>query len=230
MAYNDDWMPGPRSEMLAMCRNWINYMTAERRTAWGVPAAEFTELGTLFGAAQTLLQKATDEDERTRVITVECQAAFKALEAKMRFFRNRYFKPLDGGDWAALGFRQRDLHHSPIPAPESQVEADLTFPGIHMVELRKIRPVSGTAPDARSDYGTRIYYGLSGPPSDKYRFRLTEAPKTGGDLPYSLFTRRKNERFDFDGESGNRVYFCLRYENSKGEAGPFGPIFSAVIP
>jgi hypothetical protein len=28
----------------------------------------------------------------------------------------------------------------------------------------------------------------------------------------------------------NTVYFCLRYENSKGEAGPFGPVLSAVIP
>jgi hypothetical protein len=44
------------------------------------------------------------------------------------------------------------------------------------------------------------------------------------------FTRRKRERFDFDGESGNTVYFCLRYENSKGEAGPFGPLLSAVVP
>jgi hypothetical protein len=31
-----DWMPGPRSEILAMCRNRIGYMTAERRTAWGL--------------------------------------------------------------------------------------------------------------------------------------------------------------------------------------------------
>ncbi|MDR2184295.1 MAG: hypothetical protein LBO80_01305 [Treponema sp.] len=38
------------------------------------------------------------------------------------------------------------------------------------------------------------------------------------------------ESSDFDGESGNTVYFCLRYENSKGEAGPFGPVFSAVVP
>jgi hypothetical protein len=207
-------------------------MTADIRTAWGIPTAEFTELGTLFGAAQTLLQKAEDADERTRVITVECQAAFKALEAKMRFFRDRYFKlpPLTEGDWAALGFRRKDPRPTPIPVPRNQVEADLTFPGIHLVELRKIRPVSGTAPDARSDYGVRIYYGLSGPSGETYKFRVTGEPRGGKDLPYSVFTKRKKERFDFDGESGNTVYFCLRYENSKGEAGPFGPILSAVIP
>jgi hypothetical protein len=121
---------------------------------------------------------------------------------------------------------------TPIPVPDNQVEADLVFPGIHMVELQKIRPVSGTPPDTRSDYGVRIYYGFSGPPSEKFPFRLAQAqiPRRGEDLPYSVFTRKKKMRFDFEGESGCTVYFCLRYENGKGEVGPFGPMLQAVIP
>jgi hypothetical protein len=131
---------------------------------------------------------------------------------------------------AAMGIHNRDLSPTPIPVPTAQPEADLTFPGIHLVELRKIRPVSGAAPDPRSDYGVRIYYGFSGPPNDQYKFRLAGEPKTGKDLPYSVFTKRKKERFDFDGESGNTVYFCLRYENPTGAAGPYGPILRAVVP
>jgi hypothetical protein len=214
-----------------MGRNWIAYLIADRRTAWGIPAAEFTELGTLFGAAQTLLQKAKDDDERTHVITVECQAAFKDLAAKMRFFKDRYYKipPLTVGDLAALGLKPRDPHPTPIPPPIHQVLADILFLGVHLLELR-IRPLEGTGADARSDYGVRIYYGFTGPASERFPFRL-DAPVTSGRiLPYSIFTRRKKERFDFEGESGNTVYFCLRYENSKGEAGPFGPVLSAIIP
>jgi hypothetical protein len=131
---------------------------------------------------------------------------------------------------ANLGIPPIDNTKSTVPAPDNQVEADLTFPGIHIVELAKIRPVTGTPPDSRSDYGVRIYFGLSGPPSEKYPFRLAQAPKRGEEIPYSVFTKKKNKRFDLEGESGNTVYFCLRYENSKGEAGPFGPILSAVIP
>jgi hypothetical protein len=49
-------------------------------------------------------------------------------------------------------------------APQAQPEADLTFPGIHLVELAKIRAMKGaTPPDSRSDYGTRISFGLTGP-------------------------------------------------------------------
>jgi hypothetical protein len=117
-----------------------------------------------------------------------------------------------------------------VGPPENQVEADLTFPGIQTIELRKIRPVSGTPPDPRSDYGVRIYYGLTGEASEDFPFRLSGPLKTAKKLPYSVFTRKQKERFDFEGESGNTVYFCLRYENAKGDAGPFGPVLSAVIP
>jgi hypothetical protein len=102
------------------------------------------------------------------------------------------------------------------------------------VELKNIRAAAGgDLPDPRSDYGVRIHYGLSGDPTEAHRFRVTLPPKTGKDLPYSLFTRRKKERFDFDGESGKTVYFCLQYETPSGGEqgkGPFGPILSAVIP
>jgi hypothetical protein len=56
-------------------------------------------------------------------------------------------------------------------------------------------------------------------------------PVTGDELPHSHFTRRKRERMDFSQEeSGKTIYFCVRYENAKGEPGPWGPIFSAVVP
>jgi hypothetical protein len=225
-------MPRPRDGILAMCRNWTGYITEARRTAWGIPQEQLTELVNRFNTAEALLRKDLDADERTRVVAARCRAAFKSLTAYMRSFRSQYCRipPLSGGDWAALGFRFKAPPAS-IPVPESQAEADLIFPGIHLVELIRIRPVKGgTAPEARSNYGVRIYYGLSGPPSGAFRFRLTGEPKSGRDLPYSLFTRRKKERVDFDGESGNKVYFCLRYENPRGQAGPFGPILSAVIP
>jgi hypothetical protein len=152
-----DWMPGRRPDQIVMCRNWIGIMTTEVRTAWGIPAAEFTELGTLFGTAQVLLQKA-QSGERTPVITKQCKEAFETLDGKMRFFKGHYFliSPLSNADIVNLGLTpvtSLDVH----PKPETQVVADLAFPGIHLVELQNIRPV-GTfgLPDPRSDYGTCI--------------------------------------------------------------------------
>jgi hypothetical protein len=33
MAKSSDWMPGPRTEILAMCQNWLLYVTEDRQTA-----------------------------------------------------------------------------------------------------------------------------------------------------------------------------------------------------
>jgi hypothetical protein len=98
------------------------------------------------------------------------------------------------------------------------------------LELSGIGPVGRPSEDPRSDWGVRIFYGFSGAPTPRYAYRLSGPPETGNLLPYSEFTRRKRHHFDFDGESGNTIYIAPRYENEKGDAGPFGPIVHAVIP
>ncbi|MDR2739933.1 MAG: hypothetical protein LBB68_08920 [Treponema sp.] len=231
-----DWLPASRTEQLATARNWISIINAPVDPPdWGIPPAKITAFITIVDTAEAALLRVQSDSERTPVATAQCNTAFKALTGNMRYLKNRFFlvPPLTESDLIALGLKSRDSS-SPTPTPDAQPEADLTFPGIHLVELRNIRPMAGgTAPNPRSNYGVRIYYGLTGEPTEAHRFRVTGTPKTGKDLPYSLFTHRKRERFDFDGESGNRVYFCLQYERPKGGEkgkGPFGPILSAVIP
>jgi hypothetical protein len=104
---------------------------------------------------------------------------------------------------------------------------------VHLIELFAIHAVSTTISEEekKAAFGVRIFWGIRGSATDK--FSLAGEPEDGNDLPHSTFTRRKRYRFDFDGESGNVVYFCLRYENGKGGKdgeGPFGPVFHAVIP
>jgi hypothetical protein len=223
-----------------MCRNWLNYMTAERRAAWGVPQERFTELQTLFGAAETLLQKALDEAERTHVITVECQAAFTALCAKMRFFRDRYFKmpPLTEGDWAALGFQMKDPRPTPIPPPDGVPAASLSYPGGPHALIVHLGPLAGTRElDAASDYGYAVYVGimpvggatLEQAASEKHY--LMKAPADGKGLRHDRFTRRRKEKLLFDAEDGGMTaWVCCRYENQKGNVGQWGPVASAIIP
>ena len=43
-----------------------------------------------------------------------------------------------------------------------------------------------------------------------------------------LFSHAKENHTRWLG--GKEVFFCMRYENSKGEAGPWGIILSAFIP
>ena len=230
MAGYVNWLPGRRDDQLAMAKSW-SAVLAVKGAGWGVPQADIAELNTLIAAADAALLRAKSSD-RSPVITAQCREAFGELVEKMRYIKARYFlsPPLVESDYASLLLSKPDTTPTEIPDPTAQPTADLVFPGIHLVELRKIRPLAGTEPDPRSNYGVRIHWGLAGEPTEMNRFRVTGTPKSGRDLPNSVFTRRKKERFDFDGESGNRVYFCLKYEIPAGGEGSFGPILSAVIP
>jgi hypothetical protein len=186
-------------------------------------------------AADTAWSGAYDKTKgpHTPVDTEAKNDAKSAAKAVIRPFVNQYlrFPPVTNEDRTAMGVPNRDNIPTPVPKPAAQPEADLVFPGIHLVELHKIRPVTGSTSDPRSDYGVRIHYGILDAATVKGR--IAAPPRTGDDLPHSVFTRRKKHRFDFDGNSGKTVYFCLRYENGKGGEegqGPFGPILNAVIP
>jgi hypothetical protein len=230
MSQTKDWLPTRRTEQLAMAKNWHTVIN-KNRVKWSIPSAVQDDFEVMIETAQDCLADA-QSSARTAVITAICKEAFDILVGKMRDIKKRYFltPPLLDSDYIALGFNTPDTIPTPILPPTSQVQADLTFPGIHLVELQKIRPVSGSAPDSRSDYGVRVFWGLTGEPTETDKFRVTGIPKTGNDLPKSKFTRRHKEFFDFDGESGNTVYFCLRYESPTGGEGPFGPMLKAVVP
>jgi hypothetical protein len=237
MTQRSDWVPGRREEQIALSENWQSIL-ASKATAWSIPTAEVTALKTLSTAAEAALAL-SQSSARTVVITAQAKAAFVALIDKMRFLKNRYFvsPPLLEADFISLGLKPHDSKPTPVPPPIAQAEADVTYPGAHMLELR-LRPVADTAPDPHhSAYGFRVYFGILPPggatleAAASSKHELMKPPVTGDELPHSHFTRRKRERLDFSQEErGKIIYFCVRYENAKGESGPWGPIFSAVIP
>ena len=221
-----------------MAKNWLFVIGNSNPPPWGIPQPEVADLNNLTGEAENALQEAQSSN-RTPVITAQCKAAFEALIAKMRLLKSHYFltPPLTDADYISLELQPKDTTHTPVPPPTAQAEADISRPGVHLLELH-LRPVAGSPPDPhRADYGYRIYYGVLPPGgaavevATGIKRELLKAPVSGDELPHSRFTRRKKELFDFPAEdSGKTVYFCIRYENAKGEPGPWGPMFSSVIP
>jgi hypothetical protein len=220
-----------------MAKDWHEVLE-RKATIWNVPNGEVIVLNSLTNAAQAALDTARSSD-RTPVSTARCTVAFESLVAKMRFIKSRYFlKPrLSDADLISLEFKPKDTVHTPVPPPTSQAEADISRPGVHLLELC-LRAITGSPPDPhRSDYGFRVYYGVMPPggatveTATGVKRELLKAPVSGEELPHSRFTRRKKERFDFAQEdSGKTAYFCVRYENAQGESGPWGPVFSSVVP
>jgi hypothetical protein len=86
-----------------------------------------------------------------------------------------------------------------------------------------VAPEGDITDDKRAYYGSKILFEVMD--------ANAPAPQSEKDLHESRFSRRKKEGFIFQPQdSGKRLFLCVRYENSKGQAGPWCPIFSAVIP
>ena len=111
---------------------------------------------------------------------------------------------------------------APVPVPTGQAVVSIAYPGRTQL-LLVIRPVASMLNDPRANYGWRIHYRVCA--------HDETPPASGKDLHDCKFTRRKKELITFDpSDSGKIAYFCIRYENRKGNAGPWGPMVWAVIP
>jgi hypothetical protein len=64
------------------------------------------------------------------------------------------------------------------------------------------------------------------------RWEERETPPAKAEDPAnSAFATRTPHLFEFTGDHrGQTVFFCLRWENNKGDKGPWGEIVSAVVP
>ena len=227
------FIPSSDIEFDAFLRRYcqiVNQKTSGSPPEWThIPAARVTELNdarTDWSAAWAKL-----EGPHTAADVLAKSTAKKSLQA----FNNQYVlyaREVSDAERRELGAHVHDTKPTTVPRPTAQPEADMIYPGRHLLKLVKIRPVGGGG-DLRSDWGVRIFWGIMGPPTETDRFRLETPPVTGNDLPHSTFTHRQTHLFDFEGDSGKIVWFCLRYENEKGGEGgegPFGPLFSVVIP
>ena len=231
-----DWLPGKRGLQLAMAKTWVSVLE-EMDEKWKIPAIEKTALRECLEYAEVLIARAMAQD-RNPIITSRCNEAFKKFIREMRRIKNHYFldPPLIESDFVSLGLRPRDTIKTPIPTPTGQAIAEVSYPGVGLLTLH-LKPVEGTIHNKRAEHGYRIYFGImpAGGASvedaaglDHY---LMKPAVTGDQLPHSKFSRRSKVLLEFSAkDSGKTVFFSIRFENAKGDQGPWGPVFSAVIP
>ena len=216
-----DWMPTSSEAMYRMAMNWGGYIPSISDKA-NMPPEAMTALTEKTNAYGTLFQ--TPPAARTPAMNAELNTAKKELKETMRDVKRRYFfsPPLTDSDLISLGLKPKDVIPTPVGDPQGQATADVTYLGGQIVQLHT-KHVTGTPADPKANYGQKIYYGLFADGDT--------LPASGEDLPKHKFTRQKKVKFEFTpADVKKTAYFCIRYENSKGKAGAWGPMISAVIP
>ena len=214
----------PKSDPRFM--EWVQNMYDEAVNGyvkWKVAAPELF-LETPMSVFEAKLAKMSDPNHG-KIDTLEKNTARKTLEKACREYVQGFLakNPLvTDVDRERMGLNVHDTVPTSVADPAGQAEAQISYPGRTQLRLR-IKHVEGTPLDAKADYGYRVYYGIYAADG--------AMPASGVDLHESRFTRRKGITFSFmPADSGKTAFFAIRYENSKGKTGPWGPMFSAVIP
>jgi len=216
-----DWLPSKKDEQLAMAKNWVNTLSA-KHLEWSIPPSRSVTLNEATAAAE--VENSIPAGERNKITSARLKAAFNTLTAEMRDIKKRYFfiPPLTEADLIGLGLKPKDNTPTPIGVPKMRAVGKVIYKGAGLLDLL-ISPDSDISDDPRAYHGCKVLYTVLD--------TSAKPPESEKELTESLFTRRKKESFIFQPkDSARRIYFCLRYENSKGQAGPWCPIFSAIIP
>ena len=216
-----DYIPRGDLNFLMWTEKFMLYALANYQR-WKVESPE-NIIGDSYKLFREKMENASDVN-RGKIDVFAKNVAKKALIKACREYiqgflaRNRY---VTSEDRATMGIPIYDTVPTPVLDPTGRATAGIIYKGVGILEL-KIKPETVTS-DKRAEYGVRIYFGVYAD-SNTY-------PTSGMDLHESKFTRRKKELFIFQpDQSGKKAFFCMRYENSKGKSGPWGPLLSALIP
>lgn len=215
-----DWMPTTREARSAMAETWVTMITGQAQD-WEIPERFVLELTEAKEKLSGMLK--TPEGQRAQAFNQILKEADEALIAVMRDIKKRYFyvPPLTNDNLITLGLNIPDTEPTPIPVPLGRADGLITYLGGGQLQL-DIRHMENTPLDPKADYGYKIFYDVLEADAP--------VPADGSFLRQNLFTRRKRRVFKFETEDFKKTaYFCIVYENPRGERGPWGPVFSAVI-
>jgi hypothetical protein len=188
--------------------------------AFNIQDAVFQPLLALQTAFNNAYAKTLDPN-RGRVDTAEKNRTRKAFEKALRDFVKAFleYSPfVSDHDRDEMRIPIHDATPVPPPATFPEYDIDTSIP--NRLSLRIWDEASKKKAKPAGVHGAEIRWELRDKP-----------PAKAEDLINSDFATRTPHTFEFTGDKqGKRAYFCVRWENPKGEKGPWSAIVSAVIP
>jgi hypothetical protein len=215
-----DYLPRRDSELVTWGTNFTEQINLHL-TEWSIPSDEYYALNT---ALQNFvhLHMQVDSPAKTHTHVIEKDAARKEFERLVRGLvdfrlKNPIITDAQRSDW---GIPIHKTKHTPIPVPT-------TYPEVE-IDTSVIRQIGIHFRDYRSENKAKPF-GVHG--AEIRWDKLENPPANVEDLKHSSFDTKTPLILTFEeSDRGKRVYFCLRWENTKGEKGPWGEIVSAIIP
>jgi hypothetical protein len=216
-----DYIPHQDGVFLEWSKTLITYATAHA-PAFNIPPDVLPPIQAQLAAYEAAFEAAQNPN-RGKVDILTKNETKDALESSLRGFVKAYiaYNPaVSDADKENMGLPLHDPTRTPIPAPTTIPELEL--------DSAIIRQVTVLFRDSGSDkrgkpahvHGIELRWSL-----------LENPPASVEDLKSSAFDTASPYTFTFDeADRGKALYICPRWENNKGDKGPWGEIVKAIIP
>jgi hypothetical protein len=217
-----DFIPKADRTFLVWLKTLLAYLQT-KIAVWGVPSAEFAAMQTMTTTFENALNVAENPSTHT-VVTVQAKNdARKAVEDKTRVVVKGYvtYNPaVTNADRDAMGLPIHKTSRTPAPVPVTVPEAEVVLPSPAVVEIHFRDAESEHKAKPTGVHGAEIAWAI-----------LDTPPADWKQLTRSSFDTHTPLRLTFEGaDRGKTLYYALRWENTRGEKGPWSEIQSAIIP
>lgn len=216
-----DYLPKACEALLTWLLNFLGYLK-ENLQRFKITEDYVLELETKINEYQQACIKASHPNAG-KADRLERREKANALSRIVRKFVNeflRYNREVTDEDRVLLGLHIADTKptHSEVLPTWPVAYARTIGPRMVRVEYHDSASTSKAKPAGM--HGAEIRHAI-----------LTAPPTSTEELLHSDFSTRTPYLFTFEeNQRGQSVYFCLRWENTRGKKGPWGEILHTIIP
>jgi hypothetical protein len=185
--------------------SWLDNELLPAKTAWDAAYAAYENPAT-----------------RTPLLTFEKNEARKKYEKLLRVLVQNleHNTKVTDDDRRAMGIVVPSGSHTPAPVATTYPDLDVDSGTIRRLTIHFFDHGSTSKAKPAGQHGAEIRWAiLDTPPAE-----ISELTNSGFDT-HTPFTLEFNES-----QRGKAVYFCMRWENTRGDKGPWSEIVSAIIP
>ncbi|MDR1554380.1 MAG: hypothetical protein LBS69_13115 [Prevotellaceae bacterium] len=218
-----DFIPRADSKFSVWLKTLVAYLLP-KAAEWNIPQANIRDLETLATEFDTAFEIAENPLTRTKVAVKVKNDARRTVERTTRILLKAYvtYNPLvTDADREAMALPIHKSGRTPAPVAATYPDFDVDSSVIRRLTIHfydqgskksKAKPVG--------QHGAEIRWIISNTP-------VVDIEQ----LQHSAFDTHTPFTLEFQGhERGMTVWFCLCWENTRGEKGPWSEIVAAIIP
>ncbi|MDR0560148.1 MAG: hypothetical protein LBG92_08245 [Prevotellaceae bacterium] len=220
--HNADFIPSRDVDFLQWTNNFMNYL-GSALTRLNFPEDKYQSLVLLQSDFEQQLTAAKTPATRTSLSVKAKNVARSVLEKELRQYIKAYLTysvDITDVDRNGLGLPVHKTSRTPSPVAETYPDYEIDSRVIRRLTVHFFDSTNRSKAKPAGQHGAEIRWGIF------------DAPPTSIDaLSHSVFDTRTPMTLSFDeNQRGKVVYFCLCWENTRGEKGPWSEIISAVVP